>query len=89
MRINPRCKLRDIAGEKVIILQGRAGADMTQLVTLNSSAEWLFNQLSAMDSFEKDDVNKLLRSHYDVDDRTARRDADAWFFRLLELGVID
>jgi hypothetical protein len=89
MKIKSGYKIRHIAGEKVIILQGIHGTDMTQLLSLNSSAEWLYNQLCEAENFEVADVADLLLSHYDIDSDTAARDARAWADRLLEFGIIE
>ena len=43
MKIKQGCKLREIAGENVVIMQGRQGADFTQIITLNDSAVVLWN----------------------------------------------
>jgi hypothetical protein len=89
MRIKPQYKVRDIAGEKVIILQGKYGTDMTQLLSLNSSAEWLYNQLHGAEDFGMGDVTELLLEHYDIDRPTATRDAVAWVEKLIEFGIIE
>jgi hypothetical protein len=89
MKIKQGYKVRDIAGEKVVILQGKAGADMTRLVSLNSSAEWLYNQLCEVDSFEVADACNLLLTHYKIDSETATRDARAWAEKLLAVGIIE
>ena len=38
MKIKQEYKVREIAGENVVIMQGRQGADLTQIVTLNAVA---------------------------------------------------
>ena len=38
MRIKQGCKVREIAGENVVIMQGQHGADFTRIFTLNDSA---------------------------------------------------
>jgi hypothetical protein len=89
MKIKSKYKVRDIAGEKVIILQGEKGTDMTQLVSLNSSAEWLYDQLRERGDFDLADVVALLVERYDIDPETATRDAQAWADRLTEFGIIE
>lgn len=38
MRINTKFKLRDIAGETIIVNQGTPEADLTRIISLNTSA---------------------------------------------------
>lgn len=88
MRIKAGFSIRDIAGEKVIIIRGSQGADLTRLVSLNSSAEWLYRQLEGAE-FDTCDVAELLVRHYDIDRGTATRDAALWAERLSGLGIIE
>lgn len=41
MRINTKFKLRDIAGETIIVNQGTPEADLTRIISLNTSARLL------------------------------------------------
>ena len=75
MKIDSKVKVRDIAGEKVVIMQGHLGADLTRIVQLNGSSQWLLEQLSGRE-FEVADVVALLTSRYDVDAQTATAAAD-------------
>lgn len=83
MKIDSKVKIRDIAGEKVVIMQGRLGADLTRIIQLNGSSVWLLEQLADRD-FEVVDVVKLLTSRYDVDEQTATTDATTWVEQLRE-----
>lgn len=87
MKIDSKVKVRDIAGEKVVIMQGRLGADLTRIVQLNGSSQWLLEQLSGRE-FEVADVVALLTSRYDVDEQTATADAVAWVEQLREHKMI-
>lgn len=81
MKIDSKVKVRDIAGEKVVIMQGRLGADLTRIIQLNGSSVWLLEQLTDRD-FEVADVVELLTSRYDVDEQTATADAAKWVEQL-------
>ena len=87
MKIDSKVKVRDIAGEKVVIMQGRLGADMTRIIQLNGSSVWLLEQLAERD-FEVADVVELLTSRYDVDEQTATADATKWVEQLRENKIV-
>ena len=87
MKIDSKVKVRDIAGEKVVIMQGRLGADLTRIIQLNGSSEWLLEQLAGRD-FEVADVVELLTSRYDVDEQTATADAAKWIEQLRENKIV-
>lgn len=87
MKIDSKVKVRDIAGEKVVIMQGRLGADMTRIIQLNGSSVWLLEQLAERD-FEVADVVELLTSRYDVDEQTATADATKWVEQLRQHKMV-
>lgn len=88
MRINQNCKVREIAGENVVIMQGRNGADLTQIITLNESALILWQALSGS-NFEVEDAQRVLTENFEVDDATALRDAQRWVERMRECKLIE
>ena len=77
MKINPKMKVRHVAGEDIVITQSPEAADMTKVIALNESALHLYNALQERDFTMQDVVDTLLEA-YDVDADTARRDAEAW-----------
>ena len=46
MKIREEYKVREMAGEHVVIMQGRLGVDMTKIISLNESALYLWNALA-------------------------------------------
>ncbi len=88
MRINPEYKVREIAGENVVILQGECGADMTRIITLNESALLLWNSLLGREFAVEDAADVLIKS-YDVEAATALRDAQLWIDKLSECKLLD
>lgn len=87
MKIRDEFKVREIAGEHVVIMQGRYGADMTRVISLNESALFLWNELQGR-AFETADAARLLAEHYGIDEATALRDAQAWAAKLEECKLI-
>lgn len=81
MKINQAYKVREMAGEHVVIMQGRYGVDMTRVISLNETSLYLWESLQGRE-FEVEDVVRLLTDRYEVDPQTARRDAEAWVEKL-------
>ena len=90
MRIRRQHKVREIAGERVVVLPAAddAGADMTRIVSLNDTSCCLWEALQGRD-FTEEDAVRLLTERYDVDERTARRDARSWIERLVACGIVE
>jgi hypothetical protein len=87
MTIREEYKVRDMAGEHVVIMQGRLGVDMTKIISLNESALFLWNELKDKE-FETSDVARLLADHYKISSDVALRDATAWVDRLKECELL-
>ena len=77
MIINEGYKVREMAGEHVIIKQGRFGADMTRVIALNATSLLLWQELQGRD-YEAEDVAKVLTDIYEVEGASATADAAAW-----------
>ena len=88
MKIKQGCKVREIAGENVVVMQGQSGTDFTRIITLNDSALLLWQSLENKD-FTNEDVASVLTDNYEVDTATAARDAAAWVERMTECGLIE
>ena len=87
MKFKKEYKVRSMAGENIVIMQGTAGSDMTRIISLNDSSLLLWNELQGKE-FEVADVADILTSNYKVDADTAARDAKAWVEKLAECGLI-
>ena len=87
MRIDSRKKIRDVAGEHIVIMQSGDAADMTKVVALNESAMHLYGLLQGRE-FGEEDVVRLILDEYDVDEATARRDAAAWILSMKSEGLV-
>ncbi|MEG1623090.1 MAG: PqqD family protein [Alistipes sp.] len=87
MKIREEYKVRDIAGEHVVIMQGRYGVDMTRVIALNDSSLYLWNELQGQ-TFEIETIKNLLLEHYEIDEATALHDASVWVDKLKECKLI-
>lgn len=88
MKINPHAKLREIAGETVVVRQGEAGADLTRIVSLNASARLLYEQLADKE-FTTEDAAGVLKAVYGIASQEAARDAAAWVEALRNCCLIE
>ncbi len=87
MKIREEYKVREMAGEHVVIMQGRQGVDMTKIISLNESALYLWNALAGKE-FSVEDVARLLTGQYEIDEATAAHDAAVWVEKLRECNLI-
>lgn len=87
MKISEKYKVREMAGEHIIVMPGRYGADMTRVVALNATSLYLWEQLAGRE-FDLDEVVRLLVAQYEIDPETARSDAEKWVEQLHKCGIL-
>jgi len=88
MKIKKGLKIRTIADENVLILQGAVGVDMTKVVSFNETAKWLWDELNGKD-FSLEDAVGLLVANYKVDTATAEKDARDWINELSACNALE
>lgn len=88
MKLKEGYKIREIAGEHVIIKQGRFGADLTRVIALNATSVLLWEQLQGSE-FEVEDVIKVLTDNYEVEEAVAAADASTWVSKLKECDLVE
>lgn len=77
-----------MAGEHVVIMQGSLGSDLTRIISLNSSALYLWQAIEGKE-FEISTVAELLAEEYGIDDDIAHTDAQRWIDKLAACGLIE
>ena len=87
MKISEKYKVREMAGEHIIVMPGRYGADMTRVVALNPTSLYLWEQLAGRE-FDLEEVARLLVAQYEIDPETARTDAEKWVEQLHKCGIL-
>ena len=88
MKLRDACKVREMAGEHVVIMQGRYGADMTRIISLNESSLYLWQELYGRE-FTAGDAAALLTARYGIDADRAARDAEAWVGMLRDADLLE
>ena len=88
MKINTNYKLREVTGETIVVNQGKAGADMTRIISLNASAKLLYERLQGGE-FALEDAAKVLEETYGIGHEQAMKDAAVWAESLQKCKVIE
>ena len=88
MRIKQGYKVREIAGENVVVMPRVNGVDFTRIISLNESSLILWKALDGSD-FTVEDVAGVLTSNFEVDAATAYQDAARWVERMQECDLVE
>ena len=87
MKFKPGFELRDICGEKVVIATGIENIDFNQMIALNESAAYLWQQVADKE-FNAHTLTQLLCQEYEVDEATAQTDAENLISEWTKQGLI-
>ena len=88
MRFKTGFKVRSMAGENVVIMQGQTTSDMTRIISLNDTSLMLWNELQDRD-FTAEDIADIIIDEYGIDGDIALRDARAWVEKLQKCNLIE
>lgn len=88
MNIKKGFSLREFCGERLILASGRENIDFSKVINLNESAAEMWNAVIEKE-FTLDDMVKALLDNYDVDEATARTDAERVLNEWIELGMVN
>lgn len=88
MKLKTDYKIRKIAGESVIVRMGTQNVKMTTIISLNSTSEWLWEQLQD-EEFDVEKVADLLTAEYEVEREVALVDAAKWVEMLRKAELIN
>ena len=88
MRINTNYKIREIAGETIVVKQGTLDVNITRIISLNASARLLYEQLYGKE-FTLDDAARVLVATYNISLEQANKDVAVWAEALIKCGVIE
>ena len=80
--------LRNICGEQVIVAEGKENIDFSNITSMNDASAYLWNAIQGKD-FTVDDLVELLTQEYEVDEQTARKDAQALANQWLEAEICE
>ena len=86
MRIVPGFVVRQIAGETIAIPAGPAARELSGLLALNGSGQFLFGLLQ--DEQTEESLVQAMLDSYDIDEATARTDVAEFVEILRSSGVL-
>lgn len=88
MHFNSTCQLQSIANESFIILKKQKEANMTQIISLNDSAAWLWKKLEGIEFDKVTIVNELI-TNFDISKEIAEKDATIWIDQLRDNHLLE
>ena len=88
MKTKPGFNLRDVCGEKIIVAEGKENIDFSNIISMNESSAYLWEQIVDKE-FTAEDLARLLTEEYEVDEETAYADAQALAKQWINAGIVE
>ena len=87
MKIIEGFVLRPLGEESIVIGEGIAQINFNKMISLNSTAAFLWENIEGKD-FTVEDLTKLLTDNYEVEEERAAADAAAIAAKWIEAGIV-
>ena len=87
MKIVDGFRLRDVMGQATVIGEGVDQVNFNKLITLNSSAAYLWSEVEGKD-FDAALLAQLLKDEYSIDAELALKDAEVILAKWVETGLV-
>ena len=88
MKIKKGFELREVCGENIIVAYGIANIDFNKVISLNESATFLWKEIADKE-FDAEMMASLLCLEYEVDEETAKHDAQALLDEWTKVGLVE
>ena len=88
MKAKPGFNLRVVCGENIIVAEGQENIDFSNIISMNESSAYLWQNIQGKE-FTHEDLVGLLTQEYEVDEATAMKDVKALTELWLQAGIIE
>ena len=89
MKVKTGFNLREVCGEHIIVAEGDENIDFSNIISMNESSAYLWEEVQKMDTFTVDNLVELICNQYEIDEATARKDAIALAAQWGTAGIIE
>jgi hypothetical protein len=89
MKIKNGLELQNVCGEHIIIPAGEENMDFSQIISLNPTAAYLWENVAKRDNFTVEDMVQLLLNEYEVEESVALEDSKLIAERWAEMGLLE
>ena len=89
MKVKNGFNLREVCGEHIIVAEGDENIDFSNIISMNESSAYLWEEVQKMDSFTVDNLVELICDQYEIDADTARKDATTLAAQWGTAGIIE
>ena len=74
MKVKNGFNLREVCGENIIVAEGDENIDFSNIISMNESSAYLWQEVQKLNNFTIDTLTQLLCEQYEIDEATAKND---------------
>lgn len=89
MKVKNGFNLREVCGEHIIVAEGDENIDFSNIISMNESSAYLWEEVQKMGTFTVDNLVEFICNQYEIDETTARKDAIALAAQWGTAGIIE
>ena len=89
MKIKNGLELQNVCGEHIIVPAGEENMDFSQIISLNPTAAYLWENVAKRENFTVEDMVQLLLDEYEVEESVALEDCKLIAERWAEMGLLE
>ena len=89
MKVKNGFNLREVCGENIIVAEGDENIDFSNIISMNESSAYLWQEVQKLNNFTIDTLTQLLCEQYDIDEATAKKDVTTLATQWAAAGIIE
>ena len=89
MKVKNGFNLREVCGENIIVAAGDENIDFSNIISMNESSAYLWQEVQKLDNFTIDTLIQLLCEQYEIDEATAKKDVTTLATQWAAAGIIE
>ncbi len=89
MKVKNGFNLREVCGENIIVAEGDENIDFSNIISMNESSAYLWQEVQKLDNFTIDTLTQLLCEQYEINEETAKKDVTTLATQWAAAGIIE
>ena len=89
MKVKNGFNLREVCGENIIVAEGDENIDFSNIISMNESSAYLWQEVQKLNNFTIDTLTQLLCEQYEIDEATAKKDVTTLATQWAVAGIIE
>lgn len=86
MKFSKNYVVKHLANDIILVHQDEYNVDFSKIITLNEIGLLIINKIQ--EGLNLEEITNCITKEYDIDEATAKKDAEEFINKLIELGIV-